>query len=136
MGSRPVGAVRKDEGGGLAFPGVPTACRDPKNGPARPVSLRAGLFLRIEHGAAFGLQEALGRPLVRRGNEHSRTRFSPAASMPDADFAEMLAACQVIQRLMQFVEGEHPIDYRAQPILSYRAPHRLEVVAVADGNSL
>ncbi len=33
--------------------------------------------------------------------------------MPDADFAEMLAAREVIQRLMQFVEGEHPIDDRA-----------------------
>ena len=40
-------------------------------------------------------------------------RFSRAASMPDADFAKMLAAREVIQRLMQFVEGEHPIDYRA-----------------------
>jgi hypothetical protein len=33
--------------------------------------------------------------------------------MPDADLAEVLAAREVIQRLMKLVEGEHPIDDRA-----------------------
>ena len=38
---------------------------------------------------------------------------SPASSMADAHLAEMLAALEVIQRLMQLGEGKHPIDNRA-----------------------
>ena len=51
--------------------------------------------------------------LAWRGMGTLAPRFSRAASMPDANLAEMLAAREIIQRLMQLVEGEHPIDDRA-----------------------
>src|SRR5215510_2719953 len=56
--------------------------------------------------------------------------------VPDDDLAEMCPAFQVRERLLQRLERKRPIDHRLHLVLVDRAQHRLEAVAVTDGDAL
>src|SRR4029453_550842 len=52
------------------------------------------------------------------------------------DLAEGRPAFQVGERLLQRLERKRPIDHRLHLVLVDRAQHRLQTVAVADGDAL
>jgi hypothetical protein len=54
----------------------------------------------------------------------------------DADLAELCAALQIRQRFRQRFKLENPVDDYRHAVLFERPQHRLETVAMADGNAL
>src|SRR5512134_1389749 len=65
-----------------------------------------------------------------------RSSYTGVSSMPDRDLAEVRAALEVSERVLEPLEGKHPVDHRLQPVLLDRPHHRFEPVAMADGDAL